>query len=61
VVAVTLHDPQEHDYAIHVAFAQPVQEELIQPLILPDLEPLEEHYDEEGPPPEADSATPTTE
>ncbi|HBI14121.1 MAG TPA: hypothetical protein DDY20_01135 [Desulfobulbaceae bacterium] len=43
VVAVTLHDPQEHDYSIHVAFAQPVQEDSIRPLILPDLEPLEEH------------------
>lgn len=47
VVAVTLHDPQEHDYSIHVAFAQPVQEDLIRPLILPDLEPLEEHVDED--------------
>lgn len=55
VVAVTLHDPQEHDYAIHLAFDQPVAEDLIKPLILPDLEPLEEHHEEEGPAPEADS------
>lgn len=55
VVAVTLHDAQEHDYSIHLAFAQPVSEELINPLILPDLEPLEEHEEDEedeAPPPE---------
>lgn len=47
VVAVTLHDPQEHDYSIHVAFAQLMQEDSIRPLILPDLEPLEEHTEED--------------
>lgn len=46
VIAVTLHDPQEHDYSVHVAFVQPVQEDQIKPLILPDLEPLEEHEEE---------------
>jgi hypothetical protein len=48
VVAVTLHDAQEHDYSIHVAFAQPVAEEVIRPMILPDLEPLGEQTKEEG-------------
>jgi hypothetical protein len=46
VVAVTLHDPREHDYSVHLAFDQPVSEELIRPLILPDPEPLEEHRHE---------------
>lgn len=50
VVAVTLHDPQEHDYAVHMAFAQPVQEDLIRPLILPDMGPLEEYQGEEQEP-----------
>lgn len=63
VVAVTLHDPQEHDYAVHMAFAQPVQEELIRPLVLPDLEPLEEHPEEEQtadsePPPRDEETNP---
>ncbi|MHB8810123.1 MAG: cyclic nucleotide-binding domain-containing protein [Desulfobulbaceae bacterium] len=58
VVAVTLHDPQEHDYSIHVTFVQPVQEELIRPLILPDLEPLEEHDEEQEQ--EAGSEPPAT-
>jgi hypothetical protein len=47
VVAVTLHDPQEHDYSIHLAFDQPLPEDRIRPLILPDLEPLQEYEGEE--------------
>ncbi|MHB1351286.1 MAG: PilZ domain-containing protein [Desulfobulbus sp.] len=47
VVAVTLHDPQEHDYSIHLAFPQPIPEDVIRPLVLPDLEPLEEYAPEE--------------
>jgi hypothetical protein len=47
VVAVTLHNPREHDYSVHLAFDQPVSEELIRPLILPDPEtPLEVHQHE---------------
>jgi hypothetical protein len=57
VVAVTLHDPQEHDYSIHVAFDQPMQEDRIRSLILPDLEPLKEYQAEEQEP-AADSDTP---
>lgn len=64
VVAVTLHDPQEHDYSIHLAFVQPVAEELIRPLILPDLEPLEpleELPDEEEQGPAAEGPAPAAE
>lgn len=40
VVAVTVQDLQNHDYAVHIGFDQPVAEEVIKPLIPP--EPIEE-------------------
>lgn len=40
VVAVTVQDLQNHDYAIHIVFDQPMAEDVIKPLIPP--EPLEE-------------------
>lgn len=47
VVAVTLYDPQEHDYSVHLAFDQPISEKLIHPLIVPDPEPpMEKHRHE---------------
>jgi len=39
VVAVTVNNLQDHDYAVHVAFEQSVPQETIQPLIPP--EPIE--------------------
>lgn len=51
VVAVTVHDFQNHDYAIHFAFDKPVSEEMIVPLIPP--EPEEENED----PPDQDAET----
>lgn len=40
VVAVTVQDLQNHDYAIHIVLDQPVAEDVIKPLIPP--EPVEE-------------------
>lgn len=40
VVAVSVHDIQDHDYAVHVAFAEPVAEEVIVPHLTP--EPVED-------------------
>ncbi len=40
VVAITIHDLQNHDYAIHLNFDQPISEDNFKPLIPP--EPVEE-------------------
>ncbi|MEJ2691348.1 MAG: hypothetical protein P8130_15680, partial [Deltaproteobacteria bacterium] len=65
VVAVTLHNPREHDYSVHLAFDQPVSEELIRPLLLSDPTPsLEEefqHVEEEEKGEPKDSVEPTEE
>lgn len=38
VVAVTIHDFQDHDYAVHVAFDREVAEESVTPLLPPEEE-----------------------
>jgi CRP-like cAMP-binding protein len=48
VVAVTIHDFQDHDYAIHLAFDKPVPEEIILPLIPPEPEEDEDLPDQEA-------------
>ncbi|GAB4347478.1 MAG: hypothetical protein Kow0089_24970 [Desulfobulbaceae bacterium] len=46
VVAVSVQDLQNHDYAIHLAFDEPVSEEVFRPMVLP--EPDEEVLPEDG-------------
>lgn len=59
VVAISVQDLQNHDYAIHLAFDRPVDEEVVRPFIPPEPEEEELPEDEESggeeaspPPPE---------
>ncbi len=47
IVAVTIHDFQNHDYALHVAFDKPVLEEIIRPLIPAEPDEEDEFTDQE--------------
>ena len=45
VVAITVQDLQNHDYAIHVVFDEPVAEDIFKPLV--PTEPVEDELPEE--------------
>jgi hypothetical protein len=45
VVAVTVQDLQNHDYAIHLSFDEPVSEDRVKPLVPP--EPVEDELPSE--------------
>lgn len=47
VVAITVQDLQNHDYAVHLAFDQAVGEEVVRPFIPP--EPIEEDLPDDEP------------